>query len=224
METYLTTSIEPIEVAFVRSGLDAALDVAAVKAVESGALALEGQQLRATGASGAGDPLTEALIAVTSTPRYWRNARSEAKERAAAARDALERRLVARGLLREPSPWRWAIGRRTERGNAWLNAAQLAYPAAQIAGTDPALALALHGPRALDGTRYHPATVAAQNGSTDGAGCGASFAGDGGGSGHGGHGGHGGGHGHSGHSGCGHGGCGGGGGGGCGGGGCGGGA
>ncbi|HTD37844.1 MAG TPA: hypothetical protein VK669_10045 [Candidatus Limnocylindrales bacterium] len=217
METYLTTSIEPIEVAFVRSGLDAALDVAAVKAVESGALALEAQQLRATGIPGAGDPLTQALIAVTSAPRYWKNARDEAKERAQAARRELERKLVARGLLREPSPWRWAIGRRTERGNAWLSAAQLAFPAAQIAGTDPALALALHGTRALDGTRYHPATVAAQNGSTDGGGCGASFAGDGG------HG-HGGGHGHDGH---GHGGCGGGhggcsgGGGGCGGGGCG---
>ena len=198
METYLTTSIEPIEVAFVRSGLDAALDVAAVKAVEDGALALEGKELRATGAPGAGDSFTAALIAVANPPRPWQRARGAAKARADAARDDLERRLVARGLLREPSPWRWAIGRRTERGKAWLNAARLAYPAVQIVALDPALALALHGPRALDGTRYHAATVAASTGAgTDGGGCGASFAGDG----------HGGGSdgGGSGHSGCGHG-------------------
>ena len=197
METYLTTSIEPIEVAFVRSGLDAALDAAAVKAVENGALALEGRQLRATGASRADDPLTEALIAVTSAPRYWINARREAKEGAEAAGRELERRLVARGLLRERSPWRWAIGRRTERGEAWLNAARLAYPAEQIAGTDPALALALHGPRALDGTRYHAATVAANrnnDASSSGSGCGATFAESGSHGGDGGHSGDGGGH------------------------------
>ncbi len=105
------------------------------------------------------------------------------------ARRALGRRLVAAGLLREPAPWRWITGRRTPRGNAWLSAAILAFPAAQIAASDPALALALHGPRALDGTRYHAATAASR---TDGGGCGATFAGEGGGGGHGG---------------CGHGGC-----------------
>jgi uncharacterized membrane protein YgcG len=207
MEPLLTTSIEPIEVAFVRSGLDAALDVAAVKAVESGALALDGKRLRATGAAHAGDRLTEALIAAAAEPRPWRAARADAKLALRDARRDLERPLVARGLLREATPLRWLTGRRTERGEAWLHAARLAFPAAQIAATDPALALAVHGPRALDGTRYHAATVAANRTSTDGGGCGASFAGDGGG----GHGGCGSGACCGGGSGCGGGGCGGGG-------------
>ncbi len=55
METYLATSIEPIEVAFVRAGLNAALDVAAVKAVERGALALEDKRLRV---ADPGEPMT----------------------------------------------------------------------------------------------------------------------------------------------------------------------
>ena len=209
MEPLLTTSIEPIEVAFVRSGLDAALDVAAVKAVESGALALEGKELRVAREAQAGDPLTEALIAAARTPRSWRSTRLSAKLALRGVLRDLERPLVARGLLREPTPLRWLIGRRTKRGEAWLHAARLAFPVAQIVAIDPALALAVHGPHALDGTRYHAATVAASGAAAaDGGGCGASFAGEGGG-------GHGGGHG-----GCGHGGCSGGSG--CGGGGCGG--
>ena len=202
METYLTTSIDPIEVAFVRVGLNVALDVAAVKAVEHGVLALEGKALRLAGPARADDGLTAALVAAsTATPMPWKTARSNATRRARDAAAALERKLVAAGLLREPTPLRWLTGRRTPRGSAWLSAAQLAYPAAQIVATDPALALALHGPRALDGTRYHAATVAAAaaDGESSG-GCGASFVGDGG-------------------SGCGSGGCGSGG---CGGGGCGG--
>src|SRR5579885_3865270 len=101
MDPLLTTSIEPIEVAFVRSGLDAALDVAAVKAVESGALALEGKELRVTREAHAGDPLTEALIAAARTPRSWRSARVSAKQALSGVRRDLERPLVARGLLRE---------------------------------------------------------------------------------------------------------------------------
>ena len=218
METTLTTSIEPIEVAFVRSGLDAALDVAAVKGVEAGTFVLEGGALRVAGPPRAGDDgLTAALVAASAqTPLRWRTARVNAKSRARSAAAALEWRLVAAGLLREPTPWRWVAGRRTKRGEAWLRAAQLAYPAAQVVALDPALALALHGPRALDGTRYHPATVAAATAGTDGGGCGAWFAGDGahvhGGDGHGdgGSGGHGGdGGGSCGGGGCGGGGCGG---------------
>lgn len=129
MERYLATPIEPIEVAFVRSGLDTALDVAAVKAVERGVLALEGGGLRVADPSLAGDALTRTyLAALTATPVAWKTARANAKLRAGDARRDLERRLVASGLLREPSPWRWAVGRRTPCGKAWLRAAQLAFP------------------------------------------------------------------------------------------------
>jgi hypothetical protein len=214
MEHTLSTSIDPIEVAFVRKGLDAALDVAAVRAVERGTLLLEGRRLRVadsvqTDAASAADPLTAALIEASKAAPFWRIARIDASRSLRDARLELDRRLVAAGLLRERAPWSWITGRRTRRGNAWLYAAQLAYPAAQIAAVDPALALALHGPGALEGTRYHAATVAKSAAAADGVGCGASFVEGGGGHGGCGSGGHGGG-GCSG-GGCGGGGCGGGG-------------
>jgi len=226
MEITLSTSIDPIEVAFVRKGFDAALDVAMVRAVESGVLKLEGRKLRILEPLEAGavaaDPITVALMGAAAGSPAWWAARRGVRDGLRGVRDELDRRLVAGGLLRESSPFTWLTGRQTPRGKAWLRSAQLAFPAAQIVALDPALALALHGPRALDGTRYHAATVAAAaNAGSDGGGCGATFVEDGGG-----HGGHGGGDGHGDGSG-GHGGCSGGsggcsGGGGCGGGGCGG--
>ncbi|MBV8367383.1 MAG: hypothetical protein JO036_00410 [Candidatus Eremiobacteraeota bacterium] len=224
MEHTLSASIDPIEVAFVRKGFDTALDVAIVRAVESGALALEGRKLRIFDPAQAGpvstDPITVALIGAAANSPTWSAARRSVRDHSQEVRRDLERRLVAAGLLRESSPFNWLTGRQTARGKAWMRSAQLAYPAAQIVALDPALALALHGPRALDGTRYHAATVAAATSAgSDGGGCGATLVEDGGG--HGGHGG--GGHGDGGG---GHGGCSGGGGscsgGGCGGGGCGG--
>ena len=227
MEHTLSTSIDPIEVAFVRKGFETALDVAMVRAVESGALALEGRKLRIFDPAQAGpvatDPLTVALIGAAASFPTWSAVRRSVRDHSPEVRRDLERRLVAAGLLRERTPLRWLTGRQTARGKEWLRSAQLAYPAAQIVALDPALALALHGPRALDGTRYHAATVAAATSAgSDGGGCGATFVEDGGG--HGGHGGDGGhGDGGGGHGACsgGSGSCGGGGGG-CGGGGCGG--
>ncbi|HEX3551161.1 MAG TPA: hypothetical protein VHT53_12330 [Candidatus Elarobacter sp.] len=203
MDVVLATSIDPIEVAFVRAGVPAVIDVAAVRAVECGALEMRDRLLVATEAAPPADDFVAAVTSAATTAASWSDVRDTAARRLRGVLAAMERRLCAAGLLREPSPWRWLAGRRTARGAGWLRTAQLAFPAEQIAQSDPALALALHGPRSLGGTRY--ARRGSNGSSSDG--CGASFSG---GDGHGGHGGCGSGGGHGGcGSGCGGGGCGG---------------
>ncbi|MBV8749416.1 MAG: hypothetical protein JO103_06860 [Candidatus Eremiobacteraeota bacterium] len=196
METRLATSIDAVEVAFVRKGFATALDVVAVRAVECGALALEDGKLRVADPARAGDALSAALCAAAADGPSWSTARDRVAAAAGETRRSLERRLIANGMLREGA-MRWISGRRTEHGKAWLRAAQLAFPAEQIVAGDPGLALALHGPHALDGTRYHAATVAANrnnDASSSGSGCGATFAESGSHGGDGGHSGDGGGH------------------------------
>ena len=188
METRLATSIDAVEVAFVRKGFATALDVVAVRAVECGALTLEDGKLRVADPARAGDALSAALCAAAADGPAWSAARARVAAAAGETRRALARRLIANGLLHEGA-MRWIGGRRTAHGKAWLRAAQLAFPAEQVVVSDPALALALHGPHALDGTRYHAATVAANrssDASSSTGGCGATFAesgnhGDGGG-------------------------------------------
>lgn len=181
MEQYrLSTTIDPIEVAFLRGGRRRVMAVAAVRAVEDGALAMVPAGLAVVDRTRADDPFARALIAVLDRrqlPLGPRRLLAHALFDARAEARRLERRLIAEGLVREPSVLRPFLGRCTPEGRRTIHMLRLTFPAVQITAINPPLALALYGPRALAGTRYARRPGRSRTAPTAQAGCGFGFIG-----------------------------------------------
>lgn len=183
-QVQLAMSMDPIEVAFLAGGRRRVMAAAAVRAVEDGAFTMAETGFALADPSRAEDPFARVLVDVVAERGTQHDARRLLAHAQFCARfeaRALERRLIAGGLVREPSVLRPLLGRCTPRGKALLATARRAFAPAQIAPLNPALALALYGPRALAGTPYALRRPPRGGPSGGDAGCGSGFIGCGGG-------------------------------------------